>query len=387
MGSTSTQRVAVLGGGPIGAGVVALALLSGAQVALWSRRQETRERAQGEIRRVVLSHVDGAAVGATPEAVLKRLRLCSGMAEAVREAAWVVEAVVEDTNVKHSVLREVEGAMAEDSYLATTASWLPISILAQPLARPERFLGLHFYNPPWGRRAVEVVPGQRTVPETLGAAKVFLRELKQVPAVLGRDGPGFVANRLLFRQFDEAILAVAGGMPPQLVDTAYRHQLDFPFGPCESLDYAGLDSILRLFRLACCWGWNTPAESLAFLEEQTKQGRVGPTSGRGFYVYPNRRWERQPLEREAGTTTSIAALFAPVVLEATRLAHRGIASPQVIEVIARDCIGWRTGPLAIGCRLGLPAIQEALANRYRQEPLDCYRSDASLETVLSFGDR
>lgn len=381
--SLAGGRVAVLGGGPIGTGVAALALMGGAQAALWSRQETTRRRAHDEIRQVLLVHSRRGALSEPADALLARLRLCPTVGEAVAGAAWVVEAVVEEPEAKRSLLREAEAALAEASYLATTASWLPISLLAQALARPERFLGLHFYNPPWRRDAVEVIPGERTAAETLLAAEAFLQSLGQRAALLQRDHPGFVGNRLILRQFEEGILAVAEGMPPQAVDAAYRDRLGFPFGPCESLDYIGLDFIRRLFQVANRWNWDAPDRAIAFLKECIEQGRTGAAAGQGLYAYPTRRWERQPLARGASAAVDSVSLFAPTVLEATRLVQRGVAAPETVEMIASQCIGWGQGPLAVARRLGLEAIQEALAGRYRREPALRYESDDSLEAVLA----
>lgn len=381
--SLAGGRVAVLGGGPIGTGVAVLALIGGAQAALWSRQETTRRRAQDEIRQVLLARSRRGALSEHADALLARFRLYPTVGEAVAGADWVVEAVVEEPEAKRSLLREAEAAMAEASSLATTTSWLPISFLAQALARPERFLGLHFYNPPWRRDAVEVIPGERTTSETLLAAEAFLQGLGQRTALLRRDHPGFVGNRLILRQFDEAILAVAEGMSPQAVDAAYRDRLGFPFGPCESLDYIGLDFIHRLLRVANRWGWDAPERAIAFLQGCIEQGKTGAADGQGFYAYPTRRWARQPLEREASAAADPAALFAPTVLEATRLVQRGVAAPETVETIASQCIGWGQGPLAVARRLGLEAIHEALAGRYRREPAPRYESDGSLEAVLA----
>lgn len=383
MDSPASARVAVLGGGPIGAGVAALALIGGAQAALWSRQETTRRRAQDEIRRVLLGQSRRSALSEDAETLLARLRLCPTVGEAVGGANWAVEAVVEELEAKRSLLSEAEAAMAEASYLATTASWLPISLLAQAVARPERFLGLHFYNPPWRRQAVEVIPGERTTAEALLAAEGFLQGLGQRAALLRRDHPGFVGNRLLLRQFDEAILAVAEGTPPQAVDAAYRYRLGFSFGPCESLDYIGLDFICRLFSVANRWSWDAPERAIAFLRDRIEQGKTGAAAGQGFYTYPTGKWECQPLERGASAAADPVALFAPTVLEATRLVQRGVATAETVEMIASECIGWGQGPLAVARGLGLEAIEEALAGRYRREPALRYQSDHSLEVALA----
>ena len=377
-------RLAVLGGGPIGAGVALLAMVNGLHVALWSRREETRRRARQEIEGGVAFRARRGTLPGPPGEVLSRLRLAPAVAEAVAGAQWMVEAVVEDVRVKHSVLREGEEASSPNAYLATTASWIPISHLARPLARPERFLGLHFFNPPWARRAVEVIPGEGTAPEALSAARDLLGVLKRTPAVLYRDTPGFVGNRLLLRQYEEAVCAVARGSTPDAIDGAYRFSLGFPFGPCESMDYVGLEFVLRLFHIAIQWGWDGPPGAVAFLEERVREGRTGPTTGEGFYPYPEKRWEPPSLRPSAGEGVDLAALSAPVVLEGARLVQKGVAAPEVVETIAADCIGWGGGPFAIGRRLGLHTLQDALARLYRQEPSERYRDEGSLGAVVSW---
>ena len=374
------MRVGVLGAGPIGLGVAALALLNEAEVGLWSRRDSTRLSAYQEIGRILSKN---RAAAGEPGEILARLRLCADVAEAVRGVDWAVESVVETLDVKYAVLRAVQDATPPSAFLATTASWIPISIIARPLTRPERFVGLHFYNPPWRRAAVEIIPGERSASETMAAAETLVRGLGRVPAVLRRDFPGFVGNRLLLRQYEEAVLVVADGGTPEAVDAAYRLRLGFPFGPCESMDYIGLELTHRLFDETGRWGrWEGSWRTLAYLDERLRRAERGAAAGRGFYVYAQHRWERQPRDRDSEVAGEVADLVAPVVLEGARLAREGVATAEVVETIARDCIGWPEGPLAIGRRLGRAPLGDALARRYEHDPAERYRDDGSLSDVL-----
>lgn len=195
---------------------------------------------QEEIERGIAFRARRGTLLASPVEVLSHLRLAPTRPEAVRGAVWVVESVVENLEVKHSILREAEEAFSPHAYLATTASWLPISVLARPLARPQRFLGLHFFNPPWGRKAVEVIPSGTTAPETISAAHDLLKALKRIPALLNKDNPGFVGNRLLLRQYEETLLALREGYTPQAIDGAYRFILGFPVCPVSPSSGGGM---------------------------------------------------------------------------------------------------------------------------------------------------
>ncbi|MEH0970119.1 3-hydroxyacyl-CoA dehydrogenase family protein [Micromonospora sp. CPCC 205546] len=212
-----------------------------------------------------------------------RVTLRAGLAEVAEEPAVVVEAVPERPDLKRAVLREAE--TLRPALLGSNTSSIPIAALAEGLARPERFLGLHFFNPVWAMALLEVVVGPATAAETTAEAVALAGRLGKDPVVV-RDMPGFATSRLGVTLGLEAIRMVADGVAsPADIDKAmvlgYRH----PVGPLELTDIVGLDVRLDIARtLQAAYGDRFAPPPL--LEEMVAAGRLGKKSGEGFY-----RWE------------------------------------------------------------------------------------------------
>ena len=212
-----------------------------------------------------------------------------------RSADLVIEAIVERLDIKLQVLGEVEAAVRDDAILATNTSSLTVEALADGLAIPERFVGLHFFNPVHRMPLVEVVRGPRSAPEAIDTAASFARRLGKVPVVVG-DAPGFFVNRVLTPYLNEALLLVESGVPIERVDRALEG-FGMPMGPLRLLDEIGLDVSSHVAReLAPLFGERLPASRAG--ERLLEAGRIGRKGGKGFYDYGGKR-PRPASEAEA----------------------------------------------------------------------------------------
>ncbi|RLK24277.1 3-hydroxybutyryl-CoA dehydrogenase [Micromonospora sp. M71_S20] len=279
-----SDRFVVVGAGTMGLGIAYVAAGAGHAVELVevdrARGAAAVERL-GELwdRAVARGKLDADRAAMNRE----RVTLRSGLAEVAEEPAVVVEAVPERPDLKRAVLREAEAL--RPALLGSNTSSIPIAALAEGLARPERFLGLHFFNPVWAMALLEVVVGPATAEETTAAAVALAGRLGKDPVVV-RDMPGFATSRLGVTLGLEAIRMVADGVAsPADIDKAmvlgYRH----PVGPLELTDLVGLDVRLDIARtLQAAYGDRFAPPPL--LAEMVAAGRLGKKSGQGFY-----RWE------------------------------------------------------------------------------------------------
>ncbi|MEU7994566.1 3-hydroxyacyl-CoA dehydrogenase family protein [Micromonospora sp. NPDC049060] len=279
-----SDRFVVVGAGTMGLGIAYVAAGAGHAVELVevdrARGAAAVERL-GELwdRAVARGKLDADRAATNRQ----RVTLRSGLAEVAEEPAVVVEAVPERPDLKRAVLREAEAL--RPVLLGSNTSSIPIAALAEGLARPERFLGLHFFNPVWAMALLEVVVGPATAEETTAAAVALAGRLGKDPVVV-RDMPGFATSRLGVTLGLEAIRMVADGVAsPADIDKAmvlgYRH----PVGPLELTDIVGLDVRLDIARtLQAAYGDRFAPPPL--LEEMVAAGRLGKKSGQGFY-----RWE------------------------------------------------------------------------------------------------
>ncbi len=278
------RTVAVLGAGTMGHGIAQVAAQSGCTVRLQDISDEAVARGLGRIR----ANLDkGIARGkVSPEErdeALARVRTTTSVDEAVDGAELVIEAAPESMELKRELFRRVEAAASEHALLATNTSSLSIGALAEALAHPERFVGMHFFNPVHIMKLVEVVWGPRTAEATTEAAVAFARRLGKEPIVV-KDAPGFASSRLGIVLGMEAIRMVEEGVAsPEDIDKAmelgYRH----PMGPLKLTDLVGLD-----VRLGIAEYLHEALGSEAFrppelLKRMVAEGRLGKKTGRGFY--------------------------------------------------------------------------------------------------------
>ncbi|WP_438353425.1 3-hydroxyacyl-CoA dehydrogenase family protein [Microbacterium sp. CJ88] len=275
--------VGVLGGGRMGAGIAHAFLLAGARVTVVERDDEQADAAAARIRESIRRSVDRGATQRSFATLDEALSLATDPA-AFAECALVVEAVPEDRGLKIDALRRVAASVGPETVLASNTSSISIDDLAGGLPAPERFLGLHFFNPVPASLLVEVVMGAETAPSLEGVARGWVDAIGKT-AVVVRDAPGFASSRLGVALGLEAIRMLEEGVASAAdIDAAlelgYRH----PVGPLRTTDIVGLDVRLGIAEeLHAKLG--DRFEPPALLRRMVAEGRLGRKSGRGFYEW------------------------------------------------------------------------------------------------------
>ncbi len=285
--STPRERVAVLGAGVMGHGIAQVAAMAGHRVALHDPDEGAARHGLARIRANLDKGVSlGKVSGERRTGTLDRLIPAPSLEDACARADVVVEAAPERMELKRDLFRDVEAAAPRSALLATNTSSLSIDAIAKGLAAPERFLGLHFFNPVHLMALVEVVRGGRTDQATVEAGVAFARGLGKEPIVVG-DAPGFASSRLGVALGLEAMRMVEEGVAePAAIDKAmelgYRH----PMGPLRLTDLVGLDVRLAiadyLHRKLGGERYRPPT----ILRRMVEEGKLGRKTGEGFY-----RWD------------------------------------------------------------------------------------------------
>jgi 3-hydroxybutyryl-CoA dehydrogenase len=261
---TVSERIGIAGGGAIASGLACVAAEHG-QVVVWARRPDA---AIAKVERLI-ERRGGAGAGNVS---------VSGDLDALRDATFVVEAIAEEQDAKAALLRELGGSATNGAILATTTSALSVSALAQATGRPQRFVGLHVFNPVPKMDLIELVFPPEADEETRKRARALCAALGKT-AVEVPDTPGFVVNRLLFPfLFDAVALLEQTGLEPQAIDDCVRMGAGHPMGPLALLDYVGLDVSVAIGRAI---GADVPAR----VEAMIADGALGKKAGRGFYDY------------------------------------------------------------------------------------------------------
>ena len=274
------ERVLVVGAGQMGGGIAQVLAASGRAVSLHDAVPGATERALEAMRRS-LGKLAAKGADLDVDAVLSRVET----ADDITAADLMVEAVVEDAAVKEDVFRRADETLPPEAILASNTSSIPISSLAAVTGRPDRVIGMHFFNPVPVMALVEVVRGRETSDETVAAVTELAGELGKTPAE-ANDFPGFVSNRILMPYINEAAQALEQGVAePEAIDTIAKLGFNHPMGPLALADLIGLDTCVAILEVLRNGLEDARYEPADILREHVAAGRLGRKSGRGFYEY------------------------------------------------------------------------------------------------------
>ena len=370
------KRVAVIGAGTMGAGIAQWASARGLPVRLKDVNPDALARGMHAIEKVYADAVK-RRVFTLAEATAGLDRVTPVHTDVpLADVDLVIEAALEKLEIKQAIFRDLESRVHPNTVLATNTSALSIDAIAAGLARPERVVGLHFFNPVHRMQLVEIVQGPRTSAETLDTAVQFVKSIGKLP-VIAKDSPGFLVNRILLPYMVEAVWLFTEGVPADEVD---RLMLDFgmPMGPLRLCDEVGLDVAQHVAKdLERRLPHPVPINDT--LEKMVERGWLGKKSGRGFYVHAKGS-PRTPLNLEARVLQAEKArvstpdarrdrLVLVMVNEAARVIDEGVAaSPEDVDFGMIMGTGWapfRGGPLRYADSLGAAEIVRRLQSLTR----------------------
>jgi 3-hydroxybutyryl-CoA dehydrogenase len=282
------QRVGIIGSGLMGSGIAQVAAYSGLDVIMVDVDQPRVDAGMAAIRRRLEREAERGRISADDcQASLARLRGVSDWdsLHSIDGVDAVIEAVVEDLDVKTALFKRLGQVTRPGALLASNTSSLPLSDLAAASGRPERVIGLHFFNPPWALKLVEIVSTASTTDETLEDALRLCDKLGRVPVQV-KDTPGFIANRLLVPFIFDAIhLMDSGVATAQDIDNACKVGLNHTMGPLATADLIGLDT-LQLIAESMFEEYGEPRfKAPTLLRRLVSLGHLGRKTGRGFFKY------------------------------------------------------------------------------------------------------
>jgi len=272
-------HVLVVGAGQMGGGIAQVVAASGRRVSLHDAVPGAVERALETMEKSLARLADKG--GSDPADVLRRIE----PADDLVPADLLIEAVVEDAAMKEEVFRRADELLPPEAVLASNTSSIPITSLAAVTERPDRVVGMHFFNPVPVLRLVEVVRGLQTSEATASAIVALAEDLGKTPAE-ARDFPGFVSNRILMPFINEAAYALMEGVAePEAIDTIAKLGFAHPMGPLALADLIGLDTCVAIMEVLHRGLGDPKYAPCPLLRQYVQAGRLGRKSGRGFYEY------------------------------------------------------------------------------------------------------
>jgi 3-hydroxybutyryl-CoA dehydrogenase len=273
------QHVLVVGAGQMGGGIAQVVATSGRRVSLFDEEPGAVERGLETMRKSLTRLAEKG--GPPADEVLARVEPVDELVP----ADLMIEAVVEDAEVKEDVFRRADRTLPAEAILASNTSSIPITSLAGVTQRPDRVIGMHFFNPVPVLELVEVVRGRETSDETADGIIELARELGKTPAV-ANDFPGFVSNRILMPYINEAVYALQDGVADvDAIDTIAKLGFAHPLGPLALADLIGLDTCVAIMKVLQNGLGDDKYAPAPLLETYVEQGKLGRKSGEGFYIY------------------------------------------------------------------------------------------------------
>ncbi len=279
------KRIGVVGAGQMGSGIAQVAASAGYEVVLVDVAESFLERGLAAIRRSLVKFLEkGKITQEAYEEALGRIRTSLSL-EDLKDADLIVEAIVEDEGEKRRLFERLGALAKPEAILASNTSSIPITALARYSGRPERFIGMHFFNPVPLMQLVEVIRGELTSEATRDTVVGVARRMGKTPLEV-QDYPGFISNRLLMPMINEAIEALREGVATkEAIDGIMRLGMNHPMGPLELADFIGLDTCLAIMEVLHRGFGDDKYRPSPLLRRMVQAGLLGRKTGRGFYAY------------------------------------------------------------------------------------------------------
>ncbi len=389
------KRITVVGAGTMGHGIAEVAAIAGYEVWLADINQEILDKALERIRWSLGKLYEKGQVREHPDNIMARIKTVVSVkpdgsfsdefAEVLKSTDFMIEAIPERLDLKQKLFAFADKHTPEHAILATNTSSLPITEIAAATKRPDRVVGMHFFNPPPLMPLVEVIRGEKTSDATVRTTVELARRMGKQPVVVNKDVPGFIVNRILARIMNEACWTVARGeATPVEVDSAMKYKLGLPMGPFELADYSGIDVFYYVFQAMTERGFK--AHPCPLFKEKFEKKELGVKTGKGFYEYPAPgKYARPQIPREAGEKVDPVKILAPGVNEAAYLLREGIASRDDIDKAVRLGLGFPKGVFQYADEIGVDTIVKALEELKQKTGWEEYEPDPLLRKMVEEG--
>ncbi|WP_456329698.1 3-hydroxyacyl-CoA dehydrogenase/enoyl-CoA hydratase family protein [Archaeoglobus sp.] len=374
----NVKKVCVLGAGAMGSGIAQVCATAGYEVWVRDIKQEFLDRGKAAIEKNLQRAVSkGKMTEEKAKEILSRIHFTLDMEEAVKDADLVIEAVPEIMDLKKQVFAEVQKYAKPECIFASNTSGLSITELGNSTDRPEKFLGLHFFNPPPVMALVEVIKGEKTSDETIKFGVEFVKSIGKVPVVVKKDVAGFIVNRILVPYLVLAIDDVEKGVATkEEIDATMMYKYGFPMGPIELSDFVGLDILYHASQQ-----WDIVPQS-KLLEEKFKANELGMKTGKGFYDWSA---GRPKIPQELAGKYDAIRLIAPMVNIAADLIAMDVADAKDIDTAMKLGTNMPKGPCELGDEIGLDVILAKVEELYKEKGFEILKPSEYLKKMVSEG--
>jgi 3-hydroxybutyryl-CoA dehydrogenase len=393
MAGHEKDLVGVVGAGAMGTGIAQVAAAAGHPVVLADARRGAAEAAKASIGTALGREIDkGRLTREQAQAIVDRIdaqrRPLDDDFSSYRKCALIIEAIVEDLEPKQSLFLALEPVVAHECVLATNTSSLSVASIAARCDRPERVVGLHFFNPAPVMQLVEVVPGIGTAPLVASSMYALMRAWGKV-AVLASDTPGFIVNRIARPYYGEAIRILEEGLADAVtIDAAMKELGKFRMGPFELMDFIGNDVNFAVTRSVFEAFFYEPRYRPSLTQRRlVEAGFLGRKTGRGYYDYREGAQKPEPNTDPALQLLVFERILAMLINEAVDAVFLQVASPADVDLAMTKGVNYPKGLLAWGDEIGLERVLGWLTRLHEEYGEDRYRPSPLLRRMVREGRR
>lgn len=379
---TTNDKIAVIGAGAMGSGIAQVAARAGHQVLIYDSSQEAMERALNKLKATYDKLVQKEKITATHAGeILERITFISSLDD-LAPVSLVIEAIVENREIKKNLFSHLEVMTSDSCILATNTSSLSIASIAASCARPERVMGLHFFNPAPLMPLVEVVPGVQTDPEKMKAVRELVNSWGKT-TVVAKDTPGFIVNRVArpfygeaLRILEEAIADVA------TIDWAMREVGGFRMGPFELMDYIGNDINYTVTETVFAEFFYDPRYKPSFTQKRmVEAGLLGVKSGKGYYDYSENAANPEPNQDQDLAEKIVWRVLVMLINEAAEALFLKISTREEIDLAMTKGVNYPKGLLKWADEEGIENVLFALEQLQAEYGEDRYRPSVLLKRM------
>lgn len=382
--------VGVIGAGAMGSGIAQVAATAGHRVLLHDLNADVARRGVHEIGKSLARQVEKKKVSeADSQSILDRIDVVSGgdgNFTSLADCDIVIEAVVENLDVKRKLFQQLEESLSSEAVLATNTSSLSVTAIARVCEHPARVLGVHFFNPATAMPLVEIVPGLQTDPKVVALTRALIDSWRKT-TVLASDTPGFIVNRIARPYYGEALRMFEEGIADRAtIDWAMREVGGFRMGPFELMDFIGNDVNLAATTAVFEATYFDPRYK-PFLTQRrlVDAGMLGRKTGKGHYDYSPNAVQPQPNRDQHLARHVVNRILSMLINEAIDAVAFNVGSVEDVELAMTKGVNYPKGLLAWGEDIGLSTVLETLERLQREYGEDRYRPSHLLRRMVREG--
>lgn len=372
------MNIGIIGAGTMGVGIAQVAATAGCKVVLFDANAPQIDKALTGLEKTLQKLAEKGKISQEKATEIRSNIVKGEVLRDLKESDLVIEAIIENKDIKTKVFTELETYVSEDCIIGSNTSSISITSLGAELKKPERFIGIHFFNPAPLMPLVEVIPSLLT--EKTLAEKIYslMKEWGKMP-VIAKDIPGFIVNRIARPYYGEALRIVEENIAtPEQVDEAMKTLGNFKMGPFELMDLIGVDVNFAVTTTVYKDYFYDPKYKPSLLQQRMSEAKLhGRKTGKGFYDYSEGAVKPEAQKDDALYQQIFLRIISMLINEAVEAKRLGIANDEDIELAMQKGVNYPKGLLSWGKEIGYAKISETLQNlyeeyqeeRYRQSPL------------------